>query len=206
MRTLLNTSTTLWIFYYFGPKAFPELYQYPILLWSAIILLAILLPIGFGGSLSAYFNKTEQSLKSILLPTYFLGIFLAALIWPLTTTYGLNSLTSTYHSDIKLLKGVTIAQTEESRQFWAKTIFEEYGQRVAYKNASNEFVLYEPTVEDTQKYKEKKKFNEDYEKTMINIGEQSLSAMQISLMLTILFFVFFVLTLVYMQKREAIRS
>ena len=203
MKTTLNICVFLWVFAYFFPKAFPVLTKYPYILWFAIVLLSILLPVGFAYSLKGYFDSNKKTLKSIVIPTSYLGVFLSALIWPLVTTHGLNSLSAyPYMSDLKLISGLTAAENEESRLFWARTLYEEYGQKVAYKNSNDEFVIFEPKEEDVKKYKERRKFNEESEKLMLNIGAQARSAMNISLVLVGLFFILFVSALIYIQKKR----
>lgn len=180
----------------------PVIFQYWLVQWIPIILLSLLLPIGFAKSLKEYYQSATESLKSIVTPLSFLGIFLISLSWPLATTHAFTAMIyNPTRSSMDLLEGLYSMEDVKKREFVAKIIFEEYGQKVPYKDTQNEFIVFEPNDENKIMWENKRELKKESEELQTMLSDNSLKAFNISMIQILLFFIFFSVALLLENEK-----
>ena len=169
MKSLSSFCLLLWLIPYFGKQYFPEIFSVWYIQWTTFGLLSILLPFGFAKSIS---SKTEQKYTTSFLFIFLVNVFL--------TGVGLNLLksTNTYLSVLSALvpENASLAtinnENPEVRSVIAQVIYKEFGQPIMYKNESNELVIYSPTEDDKNSYRERFTTGEKAKEIIKNTSQQ----------------------------------
>ena len=176
MKFILYPTLILLTVYPWGARFIPEVFGYPVVQWSALILLAVLVPMGFGVSLVEYFEQKNKKIKHLVNPIFFLLIFCSQLLIPIFAVQSsqktLLVLTTGNDFAIKSLEILSSDAHPRSRKISAQIIYEEYGKKVPYKSENGEYFIYEPSDEDRKKYNKKSEFRKEQEAIIKNLMKQ----------------------------------
>jgi len=192
---------------YFGKQYLPIIFNNWYIQWAAIILLAILLPIGFASSLIKYLKSGDKSSKSLSIPIVFLFIYSVLLLYQMPIRYINESLFNVIDSvsighDTNLLERTYKGKSEEERYKSAKIIFYEFGKKVPYILKNGKYVVFKPSKEDILKFDETNKLRKKtilYRNQIKNMNKQSLYIQVIEI---IFFFIMVSFTIFFAGKTE----
>lgn len=204
MKVLLNTCAVILVSYMVGKDIFPEIFRNFFMFWGINIGLVILLAIGFARSLSIYFQKEERTIKSFSNAAWFLLLFLSVLILPITVHYGMGSLNT---FELSRNKGLPIndtssPETEERRKYLAGFLFGQYGTKIPYRLDSGEYKIFQPTEDQVKKYENSLERHKETIDLELQLSKLALLSFNLAITQAVLFFVAFIVTIIYEQKKE----
>lgn len=204
MKILGNICAIVWVVYLFGKHLFPSLFGNFFVFWGINIFLALFLAIGFAISLSIYFHQDYKTIKSFSNSASFLFMFLMILILPISVHHTMNSLNtfSTAQNHLFSVKNTSDCETEEGRLFYAKFLFERYGIKIPYQLDSGDYITFKPTEDLITKYRRRLEQQEETIKIEQNLSRLAYSSMKLAIVLSVVFFLSFVITILYVQYQE----
>ncbi len=204
MKNLLNISLIIWLAPLIGKQQFPEVFGAWYVQWPSIVILFLLLPVGFANSLFEYQHSSSRSTKTLIIPISFMLIFSAVLLMQLPAYYVSSTLPSLERGPVvekkDILAALSTAETEAKRKAAAQIIFNEYGNKVPYKQESGKYILYEPTISDISSSEISKQQKESiafYKKAIIENAFQTIYLQAFEL---ISFALLFAITLFVKQR------
>lgn len=204
MKILLNTCVIIFASYLFGKHLLPSLFGNFFVFWGVNISLAILLAIGFSKALSIYFQQECKTIKSFSNSAWFLLLFLTIIIIPISVHHSMDSLNTFKTSSLHALPvhDSSAFDTEERRKLYAKFVFGEYGIKIPYKLESGEYITFEPTEDQIEKFNIRQEQKEETIEIEQNLSRVAYSSFRLAIIQVVLFFVVFVSTTIYSQYQE----
>jgi len=205
MRKLEITCIVLLVLPSLVHLALPESYPNRIIVIPLLLTLAVLLPIGFAKAIQLYILRRESTLKALFRPLFFLVLFFLKLYGPISAHHAMlsgyllvDSLVPAYSSVI--IEGPVNGKTEEGRKIVAQAIYWEFGAKVPYKTDIGEYVVFEPSDNDVDRFETNLKHANEAKR----VKEMSLKIHREGLYLSItqitVFLLVFAATLYYEQK------
>jgi hypothetical protein len=207
MKKLLYTCYIIWGIFFFGKDYFPIIFRNFYIFWSVNIGLIVLLSVGFAKSLFIYFKTEDKTIKSISHSALFILLFLLMNILPITVHHAMNTLKIFEISADRILpiRDTSAPDTQKSRKCLASYLFIQYGIKIPYKLDSGEFKIFKPSKEQIKEFE--MKLNRQKETLLLerNISRLAWSSFVLSIIESVLFFIVFVATMIYEQKKESIK-
>jgi hypothetical protein len=173
MKKIPIITIILWLIIILGYKFFPDYILKDPIQYPLVILISIFLPVSFWLK-----NKErERYFSLIFIVIFFLNI--ASLLFALESNYSTQkALGNNIKKGIipEIAELLSEAESIEKRQFAARFIYQNHGVSMPYKSSGESFILYSPSKEDEERYRENSAKSTHLAVVQMNTADQMLSA------------------------------
>ncbi len=99
------------------------------------------------------------------------------------------------------VKNASECENEVNRKWEAGFLFQQYGIKIPYRLDSGEYVIFEPTASEYEKYNKRLQQRKEMIDLELELNRKSISSSKVAMIHGICFFILFMATMLY-EKRK----